>query len=327
MLSGEATMPAVSVLVCTRDRRAMLDLLLNDLRAQQYNGAFEIIVVEETDAPRPPEGVRYVPHPVRNKGIAFARNMAVEQAAHALVVFVDDDCRVAPTWLAALVAPFADATVLGVQGGVTVPQGTNAIGWAESLLGFPGGGIGRIRRAKGVRQDTAEVSTLNAAYRREALLQAGGFTDAARFGGEDFLLARSVARQGRLQFVPDARVLHAARGSIPAIWHWFVRRGRAEVGLLRSGQAPAVYGNFMLRSSLLLKLGLSLLTLPWFGWLLPLLLFVAMAGATAWRMRWVLDDTEVPNAAWWVVPLVRLTMDLATDAGRLRGLIADRDKV
>ncbi|MDQ6959167.1 MAG: glycosyltransferase family A protein, partial [Mariprofundaceae bacterium] len=109
--------PAVVVLVCTRDRRAMLDALLADLRAQDYDGKHEIIVVEETDDPRPPEGVNYVPHPVLNKGIAFARNLAIEHAAHDLIVFVDDDCRVETDWLRRLVRPLDDPQLLGVQGG------------------------------------------------------------------------------------------------------------------------------------------------------------------------------------------------------------------
>ncbi|HXH64057.1 MAG TPA: glycosyltransferase, partial [Mariprofundaceae bacterium] len=260
---------AVSLLICSRDRRDMLDALLADLRQQSYGGEVEIVVVEETDDPRPPAGVKYVPLPVRNLGIAYARNQAVQAAAHELLVFVDDDCRVAPEWLEKLLAPFAEPDVLGVQGGVTVPDGTNAVGWAESLLGFPGGGIARVRQAQGRTQPTREVSTLNAAYRRTALIEAGGFPESARFGGEDYLLAKRVAGHGRLLFVPDAMVRHAARGSLPAIWRWFVRRGWAEIGLLRGGLAPAGFKGFMLRSSLLLKLGIVLLTVPWLGWLLP----------------------------------------------------------
>ncbi|RME57937.1 glycosyltransferase family 2 protein, partial [Candidatus Parcubacteria bacterium] len=145
----------VSVLICTRGRRDMLDALLEDLRRQDYDGDVQIVVVEETDDPRPVEGTDYVPHPVRNLGIAHARNLALEHARHNLIVFVDDDCRVAPDWLGRLLAPLLeDDAVLGVQGGVTVPEGTNAIGWAESLLGFPGGGVTRIRRSAGQAQDT-----------------------------------------------------------------------------------------------------------------------------------------------------------------------------
>ncbi|RME85919.1 MAG: glycosyltransferase, partial [Zetaproteobacteria bacterium] len=79
-------LPAVSVLICTRNRRAWLAALLKDLRAQRYPGAVQIVVVEETDDTQPVEGVDYVPHPVRNLGLGFARNLALRHARHEIVV-------------------------------------------------------------------------------------------------------------------------------------------------------------------------------------------------------------------------------------------------
>jgi GT2 family glycosyltransferase len=321
MLNGDRV-PAVSVLICTRDRRDGLDALLADLRQQSYAGAIEIVVVEETDDPRPPDGVKYVPLPVRNHGIAYARNRALAAASHELVAFVDDDCRISQDWLQALLAPFADAHVVGVQGGVTVPDSTNAIGWAESLLGFPGGGISRVHRACDHNQDTFEVSTLNAAYRRLAVQQAGGFPESARFGGEDYLLAKRVAEHGRLLFVPEALVRHQVRGGLPAIWHWFTRRGRAEIELIRAGIAPQGYGRYVVRASFSLKLAVALATVPWLGWLLPLLLIIAVIAITWWRLRWVLTAPAIPVAAYAVAPLVRMVMDVANDAGRIRAMLS-----
>jgi len=307
----------VSVLVCTRGRRGMLDELLYDLREQDYADDMQIIVVEETDDPRPPEGVDYFPHPMKNLGIAYARNLAVAHAKHEIVVFVDDDCRVEPGWLTLLLSPLLeDASVLGAQGGVTVPEGTNAIGWAETLLGFPGGGVARIHQSGGEVQETREVSTLNAAYRKQALLDAGGFDEVARLGGEDYLLAKKVAKHGRLVFVPSAIVRHAARGSLPTIWRWFVRRGRAEVVLWRAGIAPRGYGGFMLRSSLGLKL-LFASVLGWWNWWPMLLLVLLVVGRTAWKTCWVPAQRNVPTTAWLWAPWVKMIMDIATDAGRL----------
>jgi GT2 family glycosyltransferase len=319
MLSGKEAFP-VSVLICSRDRRDMLDALIADLQRQDYSGEVEIIVVEETDDPRPPEGCQYVPLPVRGHGIAYARNLAMEHASHEIIVFVDDDCRVGAGWLRNLVAPFADTAVLGVQGGVTVPDGSNAIGWAESLLGFPGGGTSRVYRAAGHEQSTMEVSTLNAAYRRSAVDQVGGFSDAARQGGEDYILAKRVAEHGRLLFVPNAMVRHVARGSLPAIWRWFVRRGRAEIGLLSNGVAPPGYGKFVLRSSLGLKLLATLLLFPWFGCWPIALLAVMYAGMTWWRHYPICRAGMVPLSAWMISPLVKGVMDIAVDAGRISSL-------
>ncbi|MDX8381712.1 MAG: glycosyltransferase [Ghiorsea sp.] len=307
----------ISILVTSRDRRDLLACVLHDLQKQVCDVEFEVVVVEETDAPSSPEGVVYVPHPVKNLGIAYARNMSVKYASYDILVFIDDDCRVDSTWLKQLIAPLDDASVLGVQGGVALPRHTNAIGWAESLLGFPGGGVTRVYEAAGNMQETVEVSTLNACYRKSSLLEAGGFSREARFGGEDYLLAKRVAKKGKLLFVPDAKVRHAARGSLKLIWPWFVRRGRAEFDLYRSGVAPMGYLSWMLRSSISLKL-LPFAILALWSFVPFYAALIVIFGINWWRFRWVLDDVKIPSASWLVLPLVRLTMNIATDIGRIK---------
>jgi len=293
---------------------------LADLCRQDYAGEVEILVVEETDVPSPPQGVRYLPIPIRNLGIAHARNLAWQHATHALVVYVDDDCRVSAEWLRKLVAPFADPTVLGVQGGVTVPEGTSAAGWAETLLGFPGGGLQRVVLAAGQWQATREVSTLNAAYRQAAIAATGGFHTEARWGGEDYVLAKRVAEQGKLLFVPEALVRHVARAKWSALWRWFVRRGRAEMTLIQARLIGHEYRRYVVRASLLLKLvGAGVLSV-WLGyapWCILLGGFVILAW---WRTRWALRQPEVPLLAWVMVPVVKCIMDVAADMGRLRAL-------
>lgn len=308
---------AVSILIITRERREMLDRLLSDLADQDYLGAVEIVVVEETDSPRKIPGVVYVPHPILNKGIAFARNLSVQHASHDLLVFVDDDCRVSPDWLSKLVVPFEDETVLGAQGGVTVPEDTNAIGWAETLLGFPGGGYSRIIKSDGEIHDTLEISTLNAVYRKSVILEVDGFSNAARFGGEDFLLARKVAERGRLVFIPQAEVRHEARGSMAAIWYWFMRRGKAEFEINQANLAPTGYGSWMLRSSASIKIFPFILLCYWS--LIPILgLLAGIALVNWWRFYWVIFHKNIPRSAWFVLPWVKLSMGVATDVGRFK---------
>ena len=136
--------PTISILVCSRDRHSDLERMAGNLRRMNARHRYEIVAVEETDAPRPIEGVRYFSHPVKNLGFPYARNLSIEKATGEILVFVDDDCQIRDGWLDKLVRPFEDPLVVGVQGGVTAPDGSNAVGWAESLLGFPGGGIRRV---------------------------------------------------------------------------------------------------------------------------------------------------------------------------------------
>ncbi len=223
----------VSILICSRDRRTDLERLITALKAIRASNAIEIVVVEETNTPSPIEGVNYIPHPVADRGFPFARNMAIQHASGDILVFLDDDCMIQGDWLTHLLDVFENPDVVGAQGGVTVPKTSNAIGWAESILGFPGGGIARIVQAKGESQTTKEISTLNCAYRKWVIEKVGGFDENMTLGSEDFLLAKQACLHGRCLFVPDALVYHKARGSLEKIWQWFVRRGRAEIRLVK----------------------------------------------------------------------------------------------
>src|SRR5438309_979539 len=160
--------PTVSVLICTKDRRQDVARALASLRAAGVEReGVEIVVVEETARPAPMVGVRYVPLPPEGRGFAHVRNRAVDAAKGSVLVFVDDDCEVAPGWLDALLAPLADPEVAGVAGAVLV-RDCNAIGYAESILGFPGGGLRYLAGATGAVVPTAFLSTCNCVYRRAA---------------------------------------------------------------------------------------------------------------------------------------------------------------
>jgi len=325
-LVNSLSAPPVSILICSRNRRADLEKLVQDLQAMETIHAFEIVVVEETDDPRPIAGVHYVSHPVKDLGFAHARNLSIANATGGIVVFIDDDCRIRERWLDHLLSPFDDKNVVGAQGGVVVPERTNAIGWAESLLGFPGGGVRRIIQSEGTLQETQEVSTLNSAYRRGLLEALGGFSQSLKWGGEDYLLAKKACLHGRCLFVPDAVVTHRARGRIPDIWEWFVRRGRSEVGVVRSREYAKADWASLLRSSLLLKLVMIFLLVLIFpgGWFYaPFLFLLGYALLQYHRTFPVWKRSRAPLLSLILIPITKVTMDLAADVGRLKALRDD----
>lgn len=55
------------------------------------------------------------------QGIAYARNTGICRAKNELVVFTDDDCRPAPTWLEEIVKPFYGDPKIGQVGGEILP--------------------------------------------------------------------------------------------------------------------------------------------------------------------------------------------------------------
>ena len=103
------TAPAVSVIVPTYRRPHLLPRALNSLLNQTFTD-FELIVVDDGSGDETAEVVAgFVDPRLRyicletNGGVANARNQAVERAQGEWLVFVDDDDRVEPTFLAELV--------------------------------------------------------------------------------------------------------------------------------------------------------------------------------------------------------------------------------
>lgn len=313
----------LSVIICTKDRPADVARAVELIRASGEAGrAVEIVVVEEADAPRDIPGVRHLHLAREGRGFGHARNAGVRAARGEILVFVDDDCEMEPGWLEALIAPLRERReVLGVAGAVLVRQ-CGLIGYAENILGFPGGGLRYLDAAGGAVVPTRYLSTCNCAYRRDAIERAGGFAEDAVFGGEDFLIARRVAAQGACLYTPRAIVYHRPRGALGAIFRWFVRRGKSELALARRpGEGAAVVG-YLVRSSWTLRLLLLATVLalwPPAAWALPALAALYYA-AILWRFRFA-RRYPVYRRAWWLVPIVKLTMDAGAEWGRWAALL------
>jgi len=314
---------AVSVIICSKDRHQHLEQAVASVRAADPIGAqAEIVVVEEGDSPRAVVGTHYVFLPRQDRGFGYARNMAVKHATGALLVFLDDDCEAEAGWLEALLLPFDDDRCpVGVAGAVSV-RGCGPLGYAENILGFPAGGLRYRHEARGHIQRTHYLSTCNCAYRREALVQAGGFPEEARNGNEDALLAERVSASGLCVYTPHAVVYHRARDRWGAIFHWFMRRGASELATFGNRLHPVTFGGYVLRSSWSLRLLILVVVMAlipsgvrWLPFALGMYYIT-----TLWRFRFA---RQYPShrIGWWVVPLVKVTMDVGNEIGRLRFLM------
>jgi GT2 family glycosyltransferase len=317
----------ISILICSRDRHDDLVFLVQALTTIASTHPREIVVVEETDEPAPIEGVKYISHPVLNRGIPYARNLAMAHAAGEILLFVDDDCIITDNWLESLLEPFSEDSVVGVQGGVTVPPSSGPIGWAESIIGFPGGGIRRIIESGGRTEPTTEISTLNAAYRRRVVDAVGGFDERLKWGGEDDFFAKKACKHGSCLFVPAAVVTHKPRGTLSGIWKWFIRRGRVDIFFTRihDYEAPKRYSLFtVLRSSLGIKFLLPLFVLLVFSWAWTLVFILSFLSlySVVQQVRYfkIWRKSDAGLTSFLLIPIVKLTMDLAADWGRLKGM-------
>jgi glycosyltransferase involved in cell wall biosynthesis len=110
--------PHITVIVCTRDRPALLEQCLGALSAQTYRN-FEVLVVDNASAQPVREicerwNARYVFEPI--PGVAKASNTGVREARGEVVAFIDDDAVADADWLCVLAAEFANPGIGAVTG-------------------------------------------------------------------------------------------------------------------------------------------------------------------------------------------------------------------
>lgn len=215
----------LSVLLATFDRPGPLADVLCDLVAQLPDRA-EVIVVDQS-----PEGsaaqnraavaalhdprFRWVGQ--RPPGLPEARNRGLRESSGSILLFLDDDVRLAPGCLAAHVAAYADPRVGGVGGRILEARHLPNAAPTVNRLDLGGRVRTNLSGERPVPLDTLKGA--NMSFRRSAILEASGFD--AGFGGTAFLedadaSTRVAARGWDLRFVPEAAVTHLAspRGGV-----------------------------------------------------------------------------------------------------------------
>ncbi len=208
-----------SIVVNTYNRASLLGNTLEAFRYLRYPD-FEVIVVNgpstdgtETLLQRYAQSIKIGHCPEAN--LAKSRNVGIAMASGDIVCFIDDDGIPEPDWLDALARAYqADPRVGGAGGFVRDHTGVD----------FQCRYIICNRNAEASFYDSAEKAQLqqhphagryysligvNSSFRREALLQIGGFDEEfAYFLDETDVCVRLVDAGWQICFVPDAEVHH-----------------------------------------------------------------------------------------------------------------------
>ena len=122
---------AVSVVIPTYNRSALLRDAVESVLAQDYDQPFEIVIVDNNspdDTARVardlseahPGTVRYVAEP--EQGNAHARNRGVRTARGPIIAFLDDDVVVARDWLSVITQALSARPELSFVGGRVLPD-------------------------------------------------------------------------------------------------------------------------------------------------------------------------------------------------------------
>jgi GT2 family glycosyltransferase len=241
-IDRELTFPSLTIAICTKDRTDNLARCLNSL-LQLPQSDLEILVIDNAPSDWQTKnlvtqlpGIKYICE--TKPGLDFARNKAITEAKGEILAFIDDDVVVDRNWLkglqeawrenpdalafTGLVLPYelkTPAQIIFERGG-GFRRGFEKIRYGKVLVGNPlypcGAGI--------------FGAGCNMAFRREILLELGGFdealdTGATLPGGGDLDIFYRVIRAGYpLVYEPQYLVFHQHRQDLTQLrrqyWSW-----------------------------------------------------------------------------------------------------------
>ncbi len=206
----------LSIVMPTHNKRKDAQRCIAALLEQDFPyGLFEIVVVDDGSSDDTPEclpGTNTGEVPFKycrlpGLGPACARNEGIRNAQAPIIAFIDDDAVPQEGYLKAIYDPFADESVVGVEGKV-VPVQCEDMG----LLGMS------PRSLEG-----GVYLTCNIAFRTAALKTIGGLDESFPYPAfEDVDLAEAIKPLGKIVWAPAAEVHHPCR-------RWSLQRAIREI--------------------------------------------------------------------------------------------------
>ncbi|MCD0450129.1 glycosyltransferase [Actinocorallia sp. API 0066] len=330
----------ITAVISSLNGEARIGRALDALAAQTLGSALEIVVVDDGSTDRTADvararGARVVVHE-RNQGVSAARNSGARAATAPVVAFLDDDCAPPLTWAAALLAGY-EPGVTGV-GGPVEPEGgrgflarfvaRNNRHQPQELALTRGHGLPYrlylyLRRQWTVRrpvpvEDVYALTGSNMSFRRDALLEVGGFDARFRFGGEEEDLTRRLRQAGHgvMRCVQAARLTYTYEPTPRALLRHSVAYGRGNALHFRKWPEvrPTVFPWPFLVAALLLA-GVAFPPAAVAGLLAPLVLYpVGLRNALRGRPLESLAD-----------PYLRLAQEACENVGFAHGAWKFRD--
>ncbi|BCG64118.1 MAG: glucosyl-dolichyl phosphate glucuronosyltransferase [Methyloprofundus sp.] len=221
----------ISIIVSTYNRSHNLPDCVQHLAAQENTEHFqwEALIVDNnsTDATKAVTEQLIEQYPInihylfeQNQGLSFARNCGIHASEAKYVIFIDDDIRVTPKWLASIYNRFVSENCDAVGGRIYVESPEDFPKWlTPELHGFLGHmDFGEKAFHMNGRDEFPYGG--NMAVRRDIAVQLGGFnTGMGRkgegskpdelFKGEETVFFHQMTDNGNaLWYEPDAIVLH-----------------------------------------------------------------------------------------------------------------------
>jgi glycosyltransferase involved in cell wall biosynthesis len=217
--------PRISAVICTHNRSDYLERALVSLASQSLPSEdYEVLVVDNASSDDTADVVRAFAERVPNLrylreerlGLSWARNTGAEACSAPYLAYLDDDARAAQDWLEQLLCVFETATPSPacIGGRVWLDWGTEPPAWLPpsyySVYTYVD--HGDEDRLLGEREYLVGA---NIAFRRDALLDLGGFDTNLGRKGTVLLSGEESAVVGKLR----ERGLAVYYSAGAAVWH------------------------------------------------------------------------------------------------------------
>jgi GT2 family glycosyltransferase len=217
----------LSVVVPCLNAAALLPLQLEALSRQEWQGAWEVIVVDNgsTDATRDiavafagrVRGLRVVDASAR-RGRHYACNIGVGEARGPAIVFVDADDEVAPSYVAEMARALSEHDVVAAR--------------LDHLALDPAwmADVGSTFQTKGLEDGFGFLpfgAGCSLGFQRSVFEAVGGFRERARYCEDVDICWRAQLAGYRIEFVPSAVVHYRSRTSLLAMFRQHRNFGRA----------------------------------------------------------------------------------------------------
>jgi glycogen(starch) synthase len=213
-----ANPPSFSIVINTLDRAALLARTLDSLRWLKYRGQFEVIVVNGPSSDNSQEvidawlpSIRAARCPVAN--LSVSRNIGICMARGDIVAFIDDDAIPHPEWLEHLARAY-DSPDVGAAGGLVFDQTGYSYQYQYSTATRLANANWRLTRSAEQMSfpgafEFPYLQGTNASFRRDALLEVGGFDEEIEYYLDETELCCRLVDAGYLvRQLPDAWVHH-----------------------------------------------------------------------------------------------------------------------
>ncbi len=196
----------ISVIIPAHNAAQVLPTCLAALANQTLDQPWETIVVDDGSTDQTNQvavyqgGVQVITH-TQQRGAGAARNSGIRQAQGEIICFTDADCAPTPDWLEQMLVPFSNPEIIGCKGRYATRQKKLTARFVQTEY---------EDKYDLLSQQTHIdfIDTYAAAYRRQALLNYGGFDERIHFVEDQELSFRLAAHGCAMVFQSEAVVYH-----------------------------------------------------------------------------------------------------------------------